>query len=279
MDSDKVLSSSILDIIFDGRNKDYGAYELRSHHNARVLSGLLVVAAITGLLFLLVAIPWRHPKAAAGLIQVTDVQLEEVQAEKKFTPPPPPPKLEPVKVAQLKFTAPKIVKDEEVKTEDRPPEQEKLQDTRIGTINQEGVKDSGIVAPPTDNGNGSGVVEAPRRSNDADYDKIFTKVEIESQYPGGSPAWLRFLNKNLRFPDDALNNNIQGTVIVQFIVDKEGNVSDVQAISGPDQGGLRDEAIRVIRKSGQWLPAIQNGVKVKSYKRQPVIFVLASASQ
>lgn len=278
MDSDNILSSSILDIIFDGRNKEYGAYELRSHHNVRVLKGLFGAAMITGLLFVATEIP-HHTKANFESIRITDVQLEEVQPDRKLAPPPPPPKLELVKVAELKFTTPKIVKDEEVKAEDRPPEQEKLQDTRIGTINQEGVKDSGIVAPPTNDGNGAGVVQAPRRTDEADYDKIFTKVEIESQYPGGGPAWLRFLNKNLRFPDDALNNNIQGTVIVQFIVDKEGNVSDVQAISGPDQGGLRDEAIRVIRRSGQWLPAIQNGVKVKSYKRQPVIFVLASASQ
>ena len=77
-------------------------------------------------------------------------------------------------------------------------------------------------------------------------------------------------------PDDALNNQIQGTVLVQFIVDKTGHLSEVQAISGPDAGGLRDEAVRVISKSGQWLPAIQNGAKVKSYKRQPVIFLLAS---
>ncbi|MES1160642.1 MAG: energy transducer TonB, partial [Bacteroidota bacterium] len=109
---------------------------------------------------------------------------------------------------------------------------------------------------------------------DEDYDKTFTKVEIESSYPGGMPAWQRYLNKNLRFPDEAMNNEIQGSVMVQFIVDKEGNVSDVQAIGGPDQGGLRDEAVRVIKKSGKWTPAIQNGRQVKSYKRQPITFQL-----
>ncbi|HEV2483036.1 MAG TPA: TonB family protein [Puia sp.] len=63
-------------------------------------------------------------------------------------------------------------------------------------------------------------------------------------------------------------------MLVQFIVDKEGNVSDVEAVSGPEAGGLREEAMRVIRQSGKWIPAIQNGRTVKSYKKQPVIFKL-----
>jgi protein TonB len=171
-----------------------------------------------------------------------------------------------------KFTPPKIVPDKEVKPEEKPPEQEKLEDTKIGTVNQEGVKDDGIAAPPVSDA-GKGVVEAPKK-DDEDYDKTFTKVEIESEFPGGAAAWLRYLNKNLRYPDDAVNNEIQGTVVVQFIVDKEGNVSDVQAISGPDNGGLREEAVRVIKKSGKWTPAVQNGRQVKSYKKQPIVFKL-----
>jgi protein TonB len=279
MEPEKIMSSNLLDIVFEGRNKEYGAYELRRHHNGRVLIGLLVVALLTGSSFVIATIVSRHRPAAAATLYVTDVQLQEVAVEKPLPPPPPAPILEPAKVAEVKFTAPKIVKDAEVKAEERPPEQEKLQDSRIGTINQQGIADSGIIAPPNAQGNGSGVVEAPKRAEENNYDKIFTKVEIESQYPGGAAAWLRFLNKNLRYPDDALNNNIQGTVMVQFIVDKLGDVSDVEIVSGPDQGGLREEAIRVIKRSGQWLPAIQNGAKVKSYKRQPVIFVMASAGQ
>ena len=276
MEADKILSASILDIIFERRNKEYGAYELRLHHNRRVLTGLLVMASVTASLFIIQGIPSRHSHGAAATVHIADVQLEQIQAEKNLPPPPPPPPVEPPKVAQIKFTAPRIVKDEEVKSEDKPPEQEKLLDTRIGTVNQEGARDSGIVAP-TDKGVPGGVVEAPKHQEDNNYDRIFTKVEIESQYPGGNNAWLRYLNKNFRYPEDALNNNIQGTVIVQFIVDQIGNVSDVHAISGPELGGLRDEAVRVIRTSGQWLPAIQNGAKVKSYKRQPVVFIVESS--
>ncbi len=169
-----------------------------------------------------------------------------------------------------KFTPPKIVKDEEVKEEEKPPEVEKLEDTKIGTINQEGVKDEGIVAPPVSD-EGKGVVEAPKKVEE-DWDKTFTKVEIESSYPGGAAAWQRYLIKTLRYPQEAQDNEIQGTVVVQFIVDKAGMVSSVEAISGPKE--LQDEAVRVIKKSGQWTPAVQNGRQVKSYKKQPIQFRL-----
>lgn len=102
--------------------------------------------------------------------------------------------------------------------------------------------------------------------------KIFTKVEIESYYPGGNGGWATFLRANLQYPKKAIRKRIQGTVVVQFIVDKEGNVSDVQAISGPEDGGLREEALRVIKISGRWIPAVQDGRKVKSYKKQPFVF-------
>ena len=272
MDVNKILNADILDIIFDGKNKEYGAYDLRKSYNKRLLRAIMVTSIIIVLLFggfLLSNLNGAGKKAAPV---VEDVQLEDVKEEKKNEPPPPPPpKVEPPKVEMAKFTPPKIVKDNEVKEEEKPPEQEKLEDTKIGTVNQEGVKDEGITAPPVSDA-GKGVVEAPK--DNEDYDKTFTKVEIESDFPGGTAAWLRYLNKNLRYPDDAVNNEIQGTVVVQFIVDKEGNVSDVNAISGPENGGLREEAVRVIKKSGKWTPAVQNGRQVKSYKKQPIVFRL-----
>jgi len=278
MEANKVLQSSILDIVFDGRNKEYGAYDLRKTYHKRLLTAILAMAGVTALLFAIFFLTQNRGEAKKEVLTVKDVQLEDVKEEKKNEPPPPPPppKVEPPKVEIAKFTPPKIVKDNEVKEEDKPPEQEKLEDTRIGTINQEGVKDEGITAPPVSDA-GKGVVEAPKAKADEDYDKTFTKVEIESEYPGGPAAWLRYLNKNFHYPEPAMANEIQGVVMVQFIVDKEGNVSDVQAISGPAEGGLREEAVRVIRKSGRWIPAIQNGRQVKSYKKQPVVFKLESA--
>jgi periplasmic protein TonB len=275
MEVNKILNADILDIVFEGRNKEYGAYDLRKTYNNRLVKALIGMAVILVLLFVGSYLSSISGGSAKKAMVVDDVQLEDIKQEKKDEPPPPPPpKVEPPKVEMAKFTPPKIVPDKEVKPEEKPPEQEKLEDTKIGTVNQEGIKDEGITAPPVSDA-GKGVVEAPKK-DDEDYDKTFTKVEIESDFPGGAGAWLRYLNKNLRYPDDAVNNEIQGTVVVQFIVDKEGNVSDVHAQSGPEQGGLREEAERVIKKSGKWTPAIQNGRQVKSYKRQPIVFKLES---
>jgi len=272
MEVNKILNADVLDIIFEGRNKEYGAYDLRKTYNKRLVKSIIGMVIIILLLFGGFFLSNLKGGPAKKAQVVDDVQLEDVAQKKDEPPPPPPPKVEPPKVEMAKFTPPKIVPDKEVKPEEKPPEQEKLEDTKIGTVNQEGIKDDGITAPPVSDA-GKGVVEAPKK-DDEDYDKTFTKVEIESKYPGGDGAWLRYLNKNLRYPDDAVNNEIQGTVYVQFIVDKEGNVSDVTAISGPDQGGLREEAVRVIKKSGHWDPAIQNGRQVKSYKKQPINFGL-----
>lgn len=272
MEANKILSADILDIVFEGRNKDYGAYELRKTYNKRLTIALIGMAVLCALLFLGYILANTISSSEDKAIVVQDVQLEELkQEEKKEIPPLPPPKPpDPPKVEMAKFTPPKIVKDEEVKEEEKPPEIEKLEDTKIGTINQEGVKDEGIVAPPVSD-EGKGVVEAPKKVEE-DWDRTFTKVEIESTYPGGAAAWQRYLIKTLRYPQEAQDNEIQGTVVVQFIVDKSGTVSDVEAISGPQV--LRDEAVRVIQKSGKWSPAVQNGRQVKSYKKQPIGFRL-----
>ena len=276
MEVNKILSADVLDIIFEGRNKEYGAYQLRKTYNKRLVTSLLIVGGLCLLLFIgYIVSSLIENKTEAKNVVVQDVQLEEIkQEEKKEEPPPPPPPKppEPPKVEMAKFTPPKIVKDEEVKEEEKPPEVEKLEETKIGTMNQAGEKDEGIVAPPVDDG-GKGVVEAPRK-DDEDWDKTFTKVEIESEYPGGAAAWQRYLNRNLRYPQEAIDNEVQGAVVVQFIVDREGNVSDVEAISGPQE--LRPEAVRVIKKSGKWTPAVQNGRQVKSYKKQPIVFRLES---
>lgn len=279
MEAKKILQSDVLDILFDRRNKEYGAYQLRKYYNKRLLLSLAAVGVLTALLLGVSYLAGKTAKSPGQVISVTDVQLEEVTVEKKLPPPPPPPPPAAVqKVEITKFTPPKIVKDQEIKADERPPEQEKLVDTKIGVINQEGVKDEGIAGPPSGDISGKGIVEAPAASSGGeDYDRTFTKVEIESEYPGGVAAWLRYLNRNFRYPDDALNNEVQGTVVVQFVVDKEGAVSDVQAVSGPTTGGLRQEAMRVIRQSGKWTPAIQNGRKVKSYKQQPIIFELRNS--
>jgi len=274
MENSTILTADVLDIIFEGRNKDYGAYDLRKTYNRRLVKSLLMMGSLCILLFTgYLASGFFGKKSDAKIVLADDIELKNIkqpEKEPEVQPPPPPKPPEPPKVEMAKFTPPRIVKDDEVKPDEKPPEVEKLEDTKIGNMNQEGVKDDGIVAPPADNP-GTGVIETPKKEEE-DWDKTFTKVEIPSEYPGGAAAWQRFLHRNLNYPQDAQDNGIQGTVVVQFVVDKEGNVSEVTAISGPQE--LRPEAIRVIKKSGKWTPAIQNGRQVKSYKSQPVGFRL-----
>jgi protein TonB len=268
MDANKILGADIIDILFEGKNKEYGAYDLRKTYNRRLVKAIGGTGIAIGLLFLGYFVSNANGGTKKQLAYTTDVDLERV----KIIDPPaviPPPVRIPPRVATVQFTPPRVVKDEEVKPDEKPPEQDKLDDTKIGTVNQEGLKDDGITAPPADAG--KGIVEGPKK-DETDYDKTFYKVEIESTYPTGMPGWARYLGKNFHYPDDALNNGIEGVVVVRFIVDKDGNVSDVEAVSGPASGGLREEAVRVIQKSGKWTPAEQNGRKVKSYKSQPVVF-------
>jgi len=269
MEPNQIKDADILDILFEGRNKDYGAYELRKTYNGRIKKAMFVTGAVVGLLCIGYFVAGGTKGKVRPLKDDGEVVLAEIEQPDKVLPPPPPPKVPPPQqVATRQFTTPIIVTTE-VPPNEKPPAQDELDQVKIGTANLKGADDVGIDAPPA-TGAATGVVVAPEKKDDDDG--IFRSVEIESSFPGGTQAWARFLNKNLRYPDEAMSTEIQGTVMVQFIVDKEGHISDVEAISGPEQGGLREEAIRVIKKSGQWTPAVQNGRYVKSYKRQPVIF-------
>jgi len=273
MDSNKILSAEILDIIFEGRNKEYGAYDLRKTYNKRLKKALLTSVAFCGLLFGGYILANNLSAKNNKLMEVDDFSLIDLKPdETKNEPPPPPPPVKPPEQPRIEmksFTPPRIV-NEDVNEDEKPPEMKDLTDVKIGNINVDGIKDDNIVAPPiTDDGRG--IVEAPRKNKEPE-DTIFITVQIQSEYPGGPPAWQRYLNKNFRYPQEAMDNGIQGKVMVQFIVDREGNVSNVEAVSGPNE--LKEEAVRVIKKSGKWNPAIQNGRQVKSYKNQLVVFQL-----
>jgi len=269
MEPNQIKDADILDILFEGRNKDYGAYELRKTYNGRIKKAMFLTGAVVGLLCIGYFVAGGTKGKMRPLKDEGEVVLTEVEQPDKVLPPPPPPKVQPPpQVAMRQFTTPVIVKTE-VPPDEKPPLQDELDQVKIGTANVKGTADVGIETPPVSDGE-KGVVEAPKKQDDDDA--LFRKVEIESSFPGGTQAWARFLNKNLHYPDEGMSNGVEGTVMVQFIVDKDGHISDAVAISGPEQGGLREEAIRVIKKSGQWTPAVQNGRYVKSYKRQPVIF-------
>jgi len=275
MDINKIQNADFLDILFENRNKEYGAYELRKTYNRRVIiaiTGMVVVCV----LFLLSQILANRVDTDKDKIIVQDVQLEDIKVEEKKPeppPPPPPPKPDPPKVEITKFTPPKIVKDEEVK--EPPPPQEKLEETKIGVINQEGLKDEGFVAPPAEKG--TGIVEAPKKVEE-DYDKVFTKVEKEAKFPGGPEGWRKYLERNLdanvAANDGAPTGNY--TVKVQFIVDKTGAISNVKAIEVPKTcPSCGPEAVKVITKGPKWEPAVQNGRNVIYQAIQFVTFQVA----
>ena len=274
MDINKILSADILDILFDGRNKEYGAYELRKTYNRRIRNALLGTFLICALLLTASIIAnSAGQKKIENVVQ--DVNLENMKQEEKKPeppPPPPPPKQEPPKVEITKFTPPKIVKDEEVKPDEVIKEVEKLEDTKIGTINQEGAKDEGVVAPPVEKG--TGVVEAPKVEED--YDKVFTVVQIAAEFPGGLPAWTKYLERNLNRDLPVENGAPPGkyTVTVSFIVSKTGDISDVSAENDPGYG-TKAEAIRVITKGPKWKPAVQNGRNVIYRHKQSITFVVS----
>ncbi len=269
MDANKILNADILDLIFEDRNKDYGAYNLRKTYNQRILKALIITASIA-LLSLLGSLLAKAFKSDSSNVVQHEITLQEIKEEEKKPdlPPPPPPKPPPPpQVEMAKFTPPKIVKDEEVK--EVIQENKELEDKKIDVINQEGIKDDNIAAPSQID-EGKQVIEEKKED---DENKIFEKVEVEASFPGGDGAWRKFLERNLRGDVASENGAPAGTytVVVQFVVDKEGNVSDVKPLTSHGYG-MEDEAVRVIKKGPQWKPAIQNGRNVKAYRRQPITF-------
>jgi len=273
MEANKILQADILDLVFEGRNKDYGAYELRTKYNKRISLALGITAAIA---VLLVGASFLSKALSSGddkKVDVRDVVIENLNQEpdKPPPPPPPPPKAPPPpKVEMAKFTPPVIKKDDEVKQEEIPPVKE-MEDKKIDVINQEGVKDEGIVAPVVDEG--KGVVEAPKVE---DENKIFEKVEIEAAVD--VRQWRRHLESQLqRYIEDAASQGMspgQYTVQVRFLVEKDGSITDVKSLNDPGYG-LGKGAEEVVRRGPRWSPGEQNGRKVRSYHTQPITFVVS----
>lgn len=273
MDVSKILSSSLLDIIFDGRNKSYGAYELRTKYRRRLTLALVITASAAAFIIAAFVLgkKFEGPKKAV-VIEAKEVELTNVQEEKPMEPPPPPPPKppDPPKIEMAKFTPPKVVKDEEVKPEEEMKEVEELKEATISTVSQEGVKDLGIVAPPVEDK--GGVVAAPVVD---DEDKVFQKVEIEAKFPGGDKAWTRYISREInRYIDELQEAGKAGTCVVQFIVDREGNISEVEALTMKGTK-LAEICVNAIKKGPKWTPAEQNGRKVKAYRKQPVTFQIA----
>ncbi len=229
MEANKILSADILDIIFDGKNKDYGAYELRKTYNRRITRALVITGSVALLALLASVLSSTLSDKGDSKVKMNEMTIQDIKQEEKKEPPPPPPppppKQEPPKVEMKQFTPPVIKKDEEV--EKPPPPQEELKEAKIDVVNVEGVKDQGIVAP-VEIDQGKQIVEVKKEE---DENKIFDKVEIEASFPGGDSKWRQYLERNANGQVATDNGAPEGTytTLVQFVVDKEGNISDVRA--------------------------------------------------
>ena len=157
---------------------------------------------------------------------------------------------------------PNIVKEEEVKEEDEIKEVERLEDTKIGTFNQDETKNEGVVA-----------------TDDDDENKFYTVVQIPAEFPGGLQGWIRYLERTLKKDLPVENGAPAGkySVMVSFIVSKDGSISYVKAENDPGFG-TKDEAVRVIQGGPKWKPAVQNGRNVIYRHRQAIVFMVSEDS-
>jgi protein TonB len=271
MEANKILQADILDLVFEGRNKDYGAYELRKRYNRRIAMALGITAAVAILAVGGSLLAKQFNSKNDKDVTVSEVVIQQVkEPDAPPPPPPPPPKTPPPpKVEMAKFTPPIIKKDEEVKKEEIPPV-EKLEDTKIDVQNQEGIKDMNIATPPPVD-EGKKVVEEPKE----DPNQIFTKVEIEASVD--PKQWTRHLQSQLqRYIEDAASSGMDPgtyTVQVRFLVEKDGSIADVQSLNDPGFG-LSKAAVDVVKRGPKWNPGIQNGKPVRSYHTQPITFVV-----
>ena len=266
MDTNKILSADLLDLVFDNRNKDYGAYELRKNYRVRisralVFTGVFVLIACSGV----VLANKLKPKQKSSF-DIREVILENiVPDEKKPEPIPDPPRqTEPPQVRTERNVTIQIVPDERA-DDDPPPTQEDLANAKIGVESQEGVPDVGIRNTEQLDDNKDIIEEKVIKD-----DGPIMIVEIPARFDGN---WEKFLLRNLNAEVPVENGAPEGsyTVLIQFVVDLDGSISDIKALTKHGYG-LEDEAIRVLRKATKWEPGIQNGYHVKSYRKQPITF-------
>lgn len=264
MESNQILQANILEIIFEGKNKAYGAYDLRKTYNKRIATALIFMIStiIISIISSIIASQFKKVETIVPAY-IPDRQLQKVKEEEiKVLPVP---KLPKQIIATIKFPPPIIVKDLLVK--DPPPDVKQLEAAKIDLKTVEGTKDPEIITPPSGI-EGSNVVAAPvsRKTED---NICFGPVEIEAKFPGGAEAWQRYIRKAIMAKLDQFSDADYGTCIVQFIVDINGNVSDVKATTMAGTK-LAEIATTTIRKGPNWIPAMQNGHYVNAYRIQPI---------
>jgi protein TonB len=264
-----ILKPEWLDIVFNGRNKSYGAYELRKQNpkstvRALILTVILFVFAVS-LPTIINKIKGFIPKAPEK-VKIVEVNLKPpppIDNTKK--PPPPPPEPPKPKVDQVRFPPPVVKPDNEVKEKD-PPTVEELKVADPGPKDQKGDPNAAIrIDEPVGNSDTKAVTE--------ESNEIFTAVEEQASFPGGLEKFGNYLFKNIRYPAVARENNVQGKVFLTFVVEKDGSLTDIKVLRGIGSG-CDEEATRVIKASPKWKPGMQNGRAVRSQFTVPISFTL-----
>lgn len=270
MDINKILTADYLDILFDGRNKKYGSYELRKKYRSRVLlAGLITIVIIGGLFALLLIKP--SEEVAPPVVQVVkDAQLmKPPPLDEKAPPPPPPPSTPPPPLKSMeKFTPPVIKKNEEVKEADKPQPKMPDANTVVGPTSIKGSDNPDAIDPNLSNVSGDG--KEGRVEQAQPKEQIYRNVE---QLPDFGGDVNKYLASQIRYPAAAAAQGIQGKVYLSFILEKDGTVSNV-VIERDIGGGAGEEAKRVVSKLKYKKPAMQNGHPVRMYYNLAVNFNL-----
>jgi protein TonB len=257
MENELKITPSFDDIVFENRNKEYGAYNIRKKYNRTVLWAMLVGVTILGSIIITPYVmasvserrAQREEKAVTAELEKLDTPLEEIAP-----PPPPPPPAE--AQVQVKYVAPVVV--DSVKVEES---------ANFATVDEvkETVQDEAVVE----------VVEQPKEEVQEDVpEEVFLVVEEMPSFGSGDANGFRsYVSANMKYPDVAAENGIQGRVFVQFVVEADGRLTNVKVIRGVDPA-LDKEAIRVVEGSPRWNPGKQRGKPVRVSFTFPITFVL-----
>ncbi|MBD5317070.1 MAG: energy transducer TonB [Bacteroides sp.] len=269
------------DIVFEGKNKEYGAYDLRTasvrRHNVAMIA-VVVVIAILFVLGLLVntviekvaARPEDQTEQAIAEFVTEDVAEEEPEDEPQRVEEQKPEALpeeilNTVKMAEMKFVA-----DDEVKEEIKSQDEIKETETSVGATNfDQGTDD----LTKTIREHKDEVIVEEKKPEPKDDNKVFTAVEQPPTFPGGEAALLQYIASHIKYPAVAQENNIQGRVVVQFVVTKSGKVGEVKVVRGKDPD-LDKEAVRVVKSLPNFIPGKMNGNAVNVWYTLPINFKL-----
>lgn len=263
MQTQAILQASYLDIVFDNRNKQYGSYELRTHYQRRMTTALVSLLAVCCILAATTLIK-KQAHAVANPVAYREIEITRIEPPVIKPPIIQPPAAELPKTNTAKLTPPVITPDEIVKPDDLPADKKQLENAVVGTSTKLGLNDGDIAGTLKDLNAKPGVVAPPVE------DKPLIFVEQMPEFVGDMNEYL---SRSLTYPTMARDNNVEGKVMVQFVVNEDGSVSNAKVLRGIGSG-CDAEALRVVNSMPKWRPGKQNGKAVKVYYTLPVRFVL-----